>query len=322
MMTMKMKKNTNESNRTSIHHEDDIMFTTLTVRDTLRYAALLRLPGSMSIRDKFAEVEQLMVKLGLIRCGDTRIGDPLHRGVSGGERKRVAIGVEMISKPRLLLLDEPTSGLDSIAALTVVNLLRHIASEGTTVITTIHQPSSKIFDQFDKLLILSRGEVAYYGHASAALEYFASLGFQCPPLYNPADFFLDVCSADPANPEEVEQARLNSSILVEQYQQNSKAQAEAQAAELLEQGKLKRTRFSPKVNVVMQFLVLLLRSLHTTLLSWRLLVFQLFLTITMAFLIGGFFWKVRVRMVIAIRSLSHLTQKLCACACVCVCVNL
>jgi ABC-type multidrug transport system ATPase subunit/ABC-type multidrug transport system permease subunit len=271
--------------------QDDIMITSLTVRDTLRYAAMLRLPQSMSISDKFAEVDKLMVKLGLVRCADTRIGDPMHRGVSGGERKRVAIGVEMISKPRMLLLDEPTSGLDSIAALTVVKLLAVIAAEGTTVITTIHQPSSKIFSMFDKLLVLSRGEVAYYGDAQQALTYFASLGFECPPLYNPADFFLDVCSADPANAEEVEQARLNSAILVEQYQQNNKAHAEAEAEELLAGGKLKRTRYSAKVNMLWQFGVLLLRTVHTLLLGWPLLLIQFLLTIIMAFLVGGYFWK-------------------------------
>ena len=246
----------------------------------------------MPLSEKFAAVEELMVKVGLQRCADTRIGNALHRGVSGGERKRVSIGVELIGRPKVLMLDEPTTGLDSMAALIVVKVLRRIASEGTTVITTIHQPSSKIFELFDTLLVLSQGEVAYFGRAADVVPYMAQLGFTCPPHYNPADFVLDTCAADPGNPQQVEQARLNSAILVEEYKQHLVATKSVVSNDEIKQEKrkLKKTRFTSRTNLPWQFLVLFVRAAQCAALSWRLYCIHLFLTIVVAFLIGGVFW--------------------------------
>jgi ABC-type multidrug transport system ATPase subunit/ABC-type multidrug transport system permease subunit len=295
--------------------QDDLLFADLTVRDTLRYSALLRLPLQVSIAEKFRRVERLMVKIGLERCADTRIGDPLRRGVSGGERKRVSIGVELVGEPRILMLDEPTTGLDSMAALIVVKVLNRISAEGTTIITTIHQPSTKIYELFDILFVLSRGEVAYFGRANEVVPYMSQLGFTCPDHYNPADFVLDTCAADPANPEETEQARLNSAILVEEYKKalahddsssSSSSSSTATGAsttgststragdvEFVEPpSKLKRTRFYGRTNIAWQFVVLLVRSLQLAALSWRLYVIQLLITIVMGFLVGGAFWDI------------------------------
>ncbi|CAD6273160.1 unnamed protein product [Miscanthus lutarioriparius] len=124
--------------------QDDLLYAMLTVRETLRFAAEFRLPCALSAERKQARIDALIDQLGLSRAADTIIGDETHRGVSGGERRRVSIGTDIIHDPILLFLDEPTSGLDSASAFMVVQVLRRIAQSGSVVIMTIHQPSTRI----------------------------------------------------------------------------------------------------------------------------------------------------------------------------------
>ncbi|RZC82703.1 hypothetical protein C5167_045491 [Papaver somniferum] len=187
--------------------QDDVLFPHLTVRETLTYAALLRLPKTLSKQEKEERAMDVICELGLERCQDTMIGGSFVRGVSGGERKRVCIGNEIIINPSLLLLDEPTSGLDSTTALRIVQMLHDIAEAGKTVVTTIHQPSSRLFHKFDKLVLLGKGSLLYYGKASEAMDYFSSIG--CSPLIamNPAEFLLDLANGnvnDVSVPSELE----------------------------------------------------------------------------------------------------------------------
>jgi hypothetical protein len=121
------------------------------------------------------------------------VGDPLRRGLSGGQRKRLCVAIELLTQPALLFLDEPTSGLDSVTALALITLLKDLSSSGCcTAVCTIHQPNSKIFALFDSLTILRQGEILYQGSAPGAVHFFAHLGFPCPPYTNPADHLLDV----------------------------------------------------------------------------------------------------------------------------------
>lgn len=181
--------------------QDDDMFAELTVQEQITYAALLRLPSKMSRERKLARVDKVIQELGLAKVRDTQIGNQIIRGISGGERKRVNIGTELVTDPALLFLDEPTTGLDSFNALNVMKSLRHLASTGRTVISTIHQPRSSIFALFDQLLLLSEGRIMYAGPAQQAVAYFSSLNFKSPTQFNPADFFLDLLSVDPRSPE-------------------------------------------------------------------------------------------------------------------------
>ncbi|KAL1121443.1 hypothetical protein V6Z11_D01G232700 [Gossypium hirsutum] len=136
--------------------QDDVLFPHLTVKETLTYAARLRLPKVLTRQQKEKRAVDVIYELGLERCQDTMIGGSFVRGVSGGERKRVCIGNEIIINPSLLFLDEPTSGLDSTTALRTIQTLQDIAEVGKTVITTIHQPSSRLFHKFDKLILLGK----------------------------------------------------------------------------------------------------------------------------------------------------------------------
>ncbi|XP_052729464.1 ABC transporter G family member 22 isoform X4 [Vigna angularis] len=176
--------------------QDDVLFPHLTVRETLTYAARLRLPNILTKEQKEKRALDVIEELGLERCQDTMIGGSYVRGVSGGERKRVCIGSEIIINPSLLFLDEPTSGLDSTTALRIVQLLHDIAEAGKTVVITIHQPSSRLFHKFDKLILLGKGSLLYFGKASEAMDYFQFIG--CAPLItmNPAEFLLDLANGN------------------------------------------------------------------------------------------------------------------------------
>ncbi|XP_042479099.1 ABC transporter G family member 22-like isoform X2 [Macadamia integrifolia] len=178
--------------------QDDIVFPHLTVKETLTYSALLRLPSTLTKEQKEGRVMNVIGELGLesYRCQNTIIGGAFVRGISGGERKRVCIGNEILLNPSLLFLDEPTSGLDSTTALRIVQMLHNLAEAGRTVVTTIHQPSSRLFNKFDKLILLGKGSTLYFGKASEAMLYFSSIG--CSPLIamNPADFLIDLANGN------------------------------------------------------------------------------------------------------------------------------
>jgi ABC-type multidrug transport system ATPase subunit len=178
--------------------QEELLFPHLTVMETFMLHAKLRLPQSMKIEEKTRLVRSLILELGLKAVENSKIGRPggFPRGLSGGERKRANIGIEMVANPEALFLDEPTSGLDSFQAQNVVRALQDLAAHGRTVVCTIHQPRSSIFKLFDQLLLISEGKMLYIGDSEKAVEYFAKLSFMCPDLTNPADFFMDITSMD------------------------------------------------------------------------------------------------------------------------------
>ncbi|KAK3165895.1 hypothetical protein QOZ80_1AG0039050 [Eleusine coracana subsp. coracana] len=180
--------------------QDDLLFPMLTVTETLSFAAEFRLPRALSPAKKRARVQALLDQLGLRAAAHTIIGDEGHRGVSGGERRRVSIGTDIIHDPILLFLDEPTSGLDSTSAFMVVKVLRRVAESGSIVVTSIHQPSHRILGLLDRVMFLSGGRTVYYGPPSALPAYFAELGFPVPDNENRAEFALDLIREFEASP--------------------------------------------------------------------------------------------------------------------------
>ncbi|KAL7606525.1 hypothetical protein Lser_V15G19170 [Lactuca serriola] len=181
--------------RTGFVTQDDVLYPHLTVRETLIFCALLRLPQSLTRGEKTEVADSVIAELGLSKCENTIIGNTFIRGVSGGERKRVSIAHEMLVNPSLLILDEPTSGLDSTAAHRLVSTLAGLAHQkGKTVVTSVHQPSSRVFQMFDTVLVLSEGRCIYFGKASEAMSYFESVDFRPSFPMNPADFLLDLAN--------------------------------------------------------------------------------------------------------------------------------
>ncbi|XP_036619302.1 broad substrate specificity ATP-binding cassette transporter ABCG2 [Trichosurus vulpecula] len=176
--------------------QDDVVMGTLTVRENLQFSAALRLPMSVRNKEKNERVNRVLKELGLEKVAESKVGTPFVRGVSGGERKRTSIGMELICDPSILFLDEPTTGLDASTANAVLLLLKRMSKQGRTIIFSIHQPRYSIFKLFDSLTLLASGRLIYHGPAQEALEYFASFGYHCEPYNNPADFFLDVINGD------------------------------------------------------------------------------------------------------------------------------
>ncbi|KAL9675602.1 hypothetical protein QQ045_003804 [Rhodiola kirilowii] len=176
--------------------QQDSLLGTLSVRETLTYSANLRFPPSMTKHDIDAIIDTTIKEMGLQKCAYQMIGNWHLRGISGGEKKRLSIALETLTRPSLLFLDEPTSGLDSASAFFVVQTLRRISRQGKTVISSIHQPSSEVFALFDDLFLLSSGETVYFGEASSAIEFFEEAGFPCPSRRNPSDHFLRCINSD------------------------------------------------------------------------------------------------------------------------------
>lgn len=172
----------------------DTLLGVLTVRKMLLYQAELKCSRREPLDSKRARVENLLVKLGLDGCADVPIGDALHSGISGGQAKRTNIGIALVTEPKVLFLDEPTSGLDSMACLDIVTILRRLAiDQGTTIMSTIHSPTSESFRLFDNVLLLVKGRTVFCGPLSGqsgVVEYFGSLGLEFDPATNLADFLI------------------------------------------------------------------------------------------------------------------------------------
>ena len=179
--------------------QDDCLMGTLSVRENIAFSASLRLRASLSMREKREKVQEVINKLGLTRVADTLIGTELTRGVSGGERKRTHIAMEMIIAPSILFLDEPTTGLDAFTAVNLMRILKKISDEGKIIIMAIHQPRYAIYNLFDSVTLLSHGCTVYQGSTRQAVEYFRNQGYECPERENPADFFLDLIADDEQN---------------------------------------------------------------------------------------------------------------------------
>ncbi|KAF5200785.1 Abc transporter g family member, partial [Thalictrum thalictroides] len=151
--------------------QDDTLMTTLTVREAVYYSALLQLPDSMPTSEKRKRADITIKEMGLQDAMNTRIGGWGNKGISGGQKRRVSICIEILTRPKLLFLDEPTSGLDSAASYHVMKRIVGLAKQdGRTVIASIHQPSSEVFELFYNLCLLSSGKTVYFGPASAANE--------------------------------------------------------------------------------------------------------------------------------------------------------
>ena len=178
--------------------QDEVFFGTMTVEQVLYFAARIRLPDAMPWSDKKRRADQVLSLLGIEKCRHSIVGTPFQRGISGGERKRLNIAVQLITWPSLILLDEPTSGLDSSTAYDLILTLRELTRRGCTVVTTIHQPPSQVFQLFDDLLLLAEGEAIYFGSAKGVLPCLERLHLQCPVGYSAGDFCLDIAKSGAA----------------------------------------------------------------------------------------------------------------------------
>ena len=201
--------------------QDDYLYPHLTVYETLSLAANFFLDVNTSDDEKRILVDNIIRELGLNKARDTIIGNDKVRGVSGGERKRVAVAVQLISDPLIIFLDEPTSGLDSFQAQSVMESCNNLAANGRLVVTVIHQPRSSIFNMCDRLLLLCDGMTMYFGKAQeTSLKYFSTIGYNCPENYNPGDYFIDLISQDNRSSAAEEESVARIKHISEVYRKN------------------------------------------------------------------------------------------------------
>ncbi|RYH28500.1 ATP-binding cassette domain-containing protein [archaeon] len=206
--------------------QDNILYGTLTVYESLHYAALLRLPATMSSADKDERIRAIMRILGLSHISTSMIGSEAKRGISGGQKKRVSIGVEIIHLPDVIYLDEPTTGLDSLIAHEVISSIYRLTRFNRTVLCTIHQPSYKTFKLFHTVLVLSAGRVIYFGSTNKIKDYFTTMcatKYKYDDNFNPADFIIAVAS-NPATYAVDSSSTVSVETLSEQYRNSQLGQ--------------------------------------------------------------------------------------------------
>ncbi|KAJ3411584.1 hypothetical protein HDV05_002004 [Chytridiales sp. JEL 0842] len=206
--------------------QQDTLLPYLTVRQTLQYAARLRLPSSMSTKEKYELVESVILELGLKECANVLIGDEWRKGISGGEKRRVSVGTQLLLNPRIIFLDEPTTGLDSAAALSLVQTLSHLTTKGRTIVVSIHQPRSDIFNAFSHITLLTRGRLAYSGERMGAIQFFEKLGLKVVGNMNGADFLIDMTHIDDRTLEAEKETRARVEMIVQAWKVESLALTE------------------------------------------------------------------------------------------------
>eukprot|EP01117_Protostelium_nocturnum_P010633 TRINITY_DN382_c0_g1_i1.p1 TRINITY_DN382_c0_g1~~TRINITY_DN382_c0_g1_i1.p1 ORF type:complete len:613 (+),score=171.42 TRINITY_DN382_c0_g1_i1:131-1969(+) len=262
--------------------QDDLLFEHLTVEETMNYAAGMRLPKEMSADEKKKRVDDALSQLGLDGCRNTVVGGATVKGISGGERKRLCVGMELITYPKILFLDEPTSGLDSSTALSLITTLGELVKiRNCTILCTIHQPQSKIFSLFHSVLVMSKGHVVAMGTRDQVMEQYTRAGYPCPEFTNPADHILDVIT--PISQEDKDKVQKNVGEI-----QKELNYSDVKLEDAKDEGDYKHERSS----WLHQFGILSSRTAKGLLRQKIVIITQFIQAIIMAVLIGTVFYQI------------------------------
>ena len=171
--------------------QDDHLQPLFTVWETMWMASNLKIGNSLSLKAKEMLIDEMLDNLDLSRTKETRCNR-----LSGGQKKRLSIALELLDNPPVMFLDEPTTGLDSLSSHQCIRLLRNLAKAGRTIICTIHQPSAATYEMFDTVYLLADGKCMYEGTTKNTVAYFSSIGLHCPMYHNPADYMIEIISKE------------------------------------------------------------------------------------------------------------------------------
>eukprot|EP01119_Soliformovum_irregulare_P022241 TRINITY_DN756_c1_g1_i2.p1 TRINITY_DN756_c1_g1~~TRINITY_DN756_c1_g1_i2.p1 ORF type:complete len:570 (-),score=129.53 TRINITY_DN756_c1_g1_i2:1856-3445(-) len=265
--------------------QSDQLMPNLTVRETLQYAAALRLPK----KDRQKQVEGVIQELGLKECADTFIGSASVKGISGGEKRRVSVAIQLLTNPSLLFLDEPTTGLDAFSAFNLMQTLQSLASHGRTIIVSLHQPRSDIYRMLDSVILLSKGNCIYSGEAKKAFDYFSSIGYECPQMTNIAEYMLDISSIDNRTVEAEKKTQVQLENLVEKWKENSGNFQNQES--LIETAKIQSNFAGRRQNYFSEILTLTSREFFNTSRERVPLISDIVATIFLAICVGGIWYQ-------------------------------
>ena len=283
--------------------QEDAFYSQLTVRETLETAA--KLGGAEDVK---GTTEGLLSDLGLTACADTRVGDAKTRGISGGEKKRLALGVQLVGAPSVIFADEPTSGLDSFQAERVMTTLSRLAREqNKTVVCSIHQPRSSIVELFDDLYLLAGGRCAYFGPMKSARAWFGAAGYAIPANVNPAEYLLDLVSVDVSSAETATSSEKRIADIVEKMRKNPPAQGEGGAKRRASVGDGAMAITGKRIGFWGQFSLLLRRSWRQVTRDRATNKVRLMTSLNSAMVFGSIFWKMSLTQ-IAIQDRMGLLQ--------------
>ncbi|XP_050409543.1 uncharacterized protein LOC126824373 [Patella vulgata] len=190
--------------------KDAVFFPNVTLRETLRFAAMLRLPDAIPIKQKLARMESIIDTLDIRKCLDIEMGNSTTSGLTDGDRMRASIACELITNPLMIVIDEPTADLDAFTSISLIKTLKaYTQKSNKTVIMTTQKPSSQIFHMLDQLLLLSEGQVIYFGDSHKVMNFFENIGLHIEPNFNPADFILEKLDGDKETREKISDAALD-----------------------------------------------------------------------------------------------------------------
>lgn len=270
--------------------QDDYLFGSFTCEKAIEFAAKLRL--TLPHDDVLRRVDAIISELNLESCRKTMIGNEMIKGLSGGEKRRTSIAVELVTNPQIIFLDEPTSGLDSFTAKKIVSLLVGFANKGKTVIATIHQPSSEVFQLFPKLLLMMEGYTIYQGKTLDSVNHFRNLGFNIPYFGNPSDFYLKEFFM-PYNRTAKDEEKLM--VLADSYKKDIEPQLLKQSESIVypHVSEKELLKSMMKVNWCKEFYLLLYRAVYNLAKNPNIIKFKMIAYTVLALACLSLFWDLK-----------------------------